>query len=323
MTGPLPLDALSDAIGELLPDGAILPRNEAMRGLLAQVGESRLAVLLPEASLRESLLSGDPVTVELDTATVELRCADGWLVGVSIARAVRGELAYRRALALAGAAGSIAHDLANLFGAAFGIADTLGDAVQTESDRRLLEGLAEGVRRGSQLTTAIERQLRAPSRRRAVAEVGEVVESVAAMLGKVVQHKSLAIELQVASGLPAIRADGVELKQLLLHCAFLAIELGAKCLSIRAAREPSSGGRPSVSLVLLAEGCTVSAGVVASAAAAVNLARGSLSASESVSDPARDAGLAVLTLRRRGVESSAAADGSSLSVALRLPSRAK
>jgi signal transduction histidine kinase len=322
MSGDLPFEALSDAVGELTAAEGIAPRNAAMRDLLAEFARPTLEALVPEPALRQRLQAGDPVTVESAVGTFELRCTGGWLVGVCTARADRGDLAHRRALALSAAAGSIAHDLANLFGAAFGIADTLGDAVRSESDRRLLDGLVEGVRRGSQLTTALERQLRAPKRRRAVADAREVVDSVAAMLGKVVQHKALAIDMQVAPQLAAIRADAVELKQLLLHCAFLAIELGAKRLVVAVAADASVDERSFVKFAVDAEGCVAAAPVVAAVVAALNLARGALASTESVPPPARDAAVAALALLRRGGALHAAAVAGGVSVTIRVPARA-
>lgn len=317
-----PLDALHDALGTLSAAGGIEPRNDAMRALLAGLSAPHLAALLPDAAVRAALLRGEDCLIENERGDSICRVANGWLIIAHRAHASSLVLAHARARALAKVAGSLVHDLANLMGAAIGVADALsGDATSAE-DRQLLADLVDGVRRGSQLANTLERQLRAPAHRVMRANAAEVIDGLRSVISKVMQHRKMGLDMEVGEDLPDLRMDGLELTQVLLHAVFLGIALQASGLQLRVQRidrDAESGSRAAVAFTMLAQQCAAGAQTVAATAHAASLADGALAAAAELPAEVRDVMTAVPTLLCRGGSVLALAQGADLRLTMVVP----
>lgn len=252
MNAGFPIEEFGEAVAERCADGTWRPRNAAMDRLLAArsaTGDFALEVLVPDPEGRALLERGEPVQVEIGGECTELRIpasAEGaWLLARSVETVTGLRLAAARPRALAQLAGSIAHDLANLFGAAIGIAETLSSHVRAEEDRRTLVQLIAGVRRGAELAAALEKQLRQPSRRRGVAAIDAVFEDLQRLFGKAATRNALAVTCACDAALPSARADAASLLQLLLQTLFLGTQIDARSAALGAAAVDTAiaGGR--------------------------------------------------------------------------------
>lgn len=248
-----PFEALDEAVAEVDADGGLQPLNSAMRSLLQRLVATRsprLDDLCADPRDRATLLDGVTVSMQRDGASLELRLltngARRWLLARTCFRDHRHVWSSARQRALADLAGSLTHELANCFGAAIGIAEMCRELANDAGDRQAAGVVIDGVRRGMALTAALERQLRAPARRRAVAAADEMLADVIALFGKAASHGAMVVEAECDAGLPALRADTRDAVPALLHALFLAADLGAAAVQIRAVQQERAiaGGRP-------------------------------------------------------------------------------
>jgi len=248
-----PFEALDEAVAEVDADGGLQPQNGAMRSLLQRfvtTGSHRLDDLCAHAQDRAALLAGAAVRTRCDDASFELRLltngARRWLLVRTCPRDHLQAWSSARLQALAALAGSLTHELANCFGAAIGIAEMFLELANDTRDRQAPGVVIDGVRRGMALTAALERQLRAPARRRAVAAADEILADVVALFGKAASHGAMAVDTACDAGLPQLRADARDAVPALLHALFLAADLGAAAVQIRAVQQERAiaDGRP-------------------------------------------------------------------------------
>lgn len=324
-----PFEALAEGVALVRGDGVLQPLNQPMQRWL-QVSlpngaTARLDALVPEPERRARLERGEAVPVAGcdEPAELLLRTAEGqvWLLVRPTATAFEVQLATARARALARLAGSLSHDLANMLGAAIGVAETLRDHVAEERDRRTLAELVAGVRRGSELAMALERQLRARGRLRPTASVGRALDELRLLFGKAAQHRAFELQCVRDDDLPTVRIDQVVLVQLLLHALFLGVQTQATSaqLQARAAELRIAGGRPRAGVRVLCDLAGGEAAATRAAAAAFGEAEDLLRPAPDEPEAVRDLLLARFAVLRAGGAMQMQEQGASLQLVVDLP----
>ncbi len=168
---------------------------------------------------------GGRLTVSLTVAPMhgEDRALTGF---IGIARDITGEKMLERQLVQSQKmetvgllAGGIAHDFNNLLTPIISYADVLRLELPPEDDRQeWLRGIGEAARRASDLT----RQLLALGRRQMlelrIVDLGYLLRRFETMLRRTIEEH-IRIELAMAEGLGAVRADAGQIEQVLLNLA--------------------------------------------------------------------------------------------------------
>ncbi|MBX3464702.1 MAG: hypothetical protein KF830_16150 [Planctomycetes bacterium] len=258
MPGPasatFPFEALAEGIATLGADGTLQPCNAAMRALLA--------VWSPSPDERARLAGGAPVTVHAEDRTCVVRCAAAhgttWVVAQAPdSDTVPAALAAARVRALGELAGSLAHELNNLFGAAMGTAAMLEANAADAADRRLAGELQRGAARGAVVARTLVRLLVATPRQRRDIAAAELVEGAVALCARAAAQKGVELRVAVAADLPPVRCLVDEASQALVQGLLGLLAQGARRLAVEvAACVAAAGGgraRPCVRVRIAAE----------------------------------------------------------------------
>ncbi len=333
MIAGFPFKALGEGVALVHADGVVQPLNQPMRCWLQASLPAGAPVLLqsivPDPEQRERLQRGEAVLVPggADPEELLLQVAGDrtWLLVRPCETANDVRLANARMRAMARLAGSLTHELANLFGAAIGVAETLRDHVVAEHDRRTLAELVAGVRRGSELASALERQLRTPRRARPAASVDVAFDELVSLFGKTSQQRAFELNCTRDDHLPMVRIDRVVLVQLLLHTLFLGIQAraGSASLQAHAAAVRIAGGRPRDGVRICCELRGGDMQAMQAAAAAFGDGAGWLRTSLDAPETVRDLLSARLAVHRAGGALRLRLQGASLHLEVDLPAAAQ
>jgi CheY-like chemotaxis protein len=121
--------------------------------------------------------------------------------------------------ALGQLAGGIAHDFNNLLTAISGYADlAAGEAAPASRLERCLTGVRTAATEAASLTARLLAFSRRDVSARTAVEVNGLVRSTADMLARLLRE-DVALELDLAEGLPCVSADPVQLKQVVMNLA--------------------------------------------------------------------------------------------------------
>lgn len=257
-------EAIDAAIAEVDAAGGLIARNAAMRGLLERLRATRLQDLCADEDRRQELRDGTTIRVQPADGELPMQLrlvpdgAAAWLV-VQVPRAdVEAAWQCARLRSFAELAGSLSHELANLFAAAIGVAEAYGER-STAEERHGLQVVVDGVRRGMVLTAAIERQLRPRGRDRRAVAPRAVLADAAALFGKSATRRNLRFTHVCPEGVPDVRGDATDLVAVVLQVLFLAAELEAAAVEVDVRQEQRriAGGRARSCVVFVAElsGC--------------------------------------------------------------------
>ena len=241
-----PIPTLRDARIEIIGDALIiLDRRRRIADLnsaaAAVLGRSRAAAagcpvedLLPglgdfkreahRVDLPRRTAAGDRT---FDASVTPIETSDGRLAGhvvllrdVTERRHLEEQLRQAQKMEAVGKlAGGVAHDFNNLLTAIIGFAALADDDVPRDS--RVRESLAQ-IQRSAEQAAALTRQLLAFGRRQILQpeplDIGEVVRAMEPMLRRLI-GEDITVATDVASPLPAVRADRTQLHQVLLNLA--------------------------------------------------------------------------------------------------------
>jgi PAS domain S-box-containing protein len=207
----------------------------------------------PQTNVEEPLTLPGGASVTLLTSKVPLRDAGGAVVGVlgvyqDITARKRLEEQYRQAQkmeAVGRLAGGIAHDFNNLLTVINGYSDVVLAALHAADPARVM---VEEVRKAGERAAALTRQLLAFGRkqllRHKVLDLGSVVGDSANLLGRLIGG-GVELVVRTAADLPRVKADPVQIEQVLLNLAVNARDAmpggGRLTIETRAAALP--GGR--------------------------------------------------------------------------------
>lgn len=153
------------------------------------------------------------------------------------ARLHRNELAHAgRVIVVGEMATSLAHELNQPLTVISGCAQVCLDKLRMgngspEEMRDSVEQVAEQAQHASEIIRRIRRFLRKEENERRLIEVNEAIHGVEDLLRVDAHEQGAAIELDLADGLPAVKADLIQLQQVVLNLAHNGMEAMVGCKS--------------------------------------------------------------------------------------------
>jgi PAS domain S-box-containing protein len=192
--------------------------------VMGQVSRSNATRELFEAEYRLRHKDGHFVWVRDHSSIVEdargTPVARGFLLDITAQKRLEEQLLQAQKMdALGQFAGGIAHDFNNLLTAIGGYADLAAASVDDDSDaQRSLAGIRTAASEAAALTSRLLSFSRRHVPGRHPVDVNEVVRGAADLLDHLVRE-DVVIELALAEELPAVSADDVQLKQVVVNLA--------------------------------------------------------------------------------------------------------
>jgi two-component system, NtrC family, sensor histidine kinase HydH len=165
---------------------------------------------------------------ELQKAYVELR------------RTFEQLLQAERLAALGELSAAVVHEVRNPLASIKGAVEIMEDALPPDSSRREFAEIAKReVDRLDRLVQEFLRFARPPKPATAPADINEIVESVASLIGQSAASQNVRIDRDLANDLPLVTVDSEQIKQVLLNLAINALQVMAEGgrLEFRTARE--------------------------------------------------------------------------------------
>ena len=144
----------------------------------------------------------------------------GFLLDITNQKRLEEQLLQAQKMeALGQFAGGIAHDFNNLLTAISGYADLAsGPGIPEASLHRCLDGIMTAAAEAGDLTAQILSFSRQKTLERRPIDLNETVRAAATLLGRFIRE-DIGVELELADAMPAVMADGDELKQVVLNLA--------------------------------------------------------------------------------------------------------
>ena len=153
------------------------------------------------------------------------------------ARLHRNELAHAgRVIVVGEMATSLAHELNQPLTVISGCAQVCLDKLRSgngrpEEMRDSVEQVAEQAQHASEIIRRIRRFLRKEENERRLIDMNDAIHGVEGLLRVDAREQGAAIELDLADGLPAVKADLIQLQQVVLNLAHNGMEAMAECRS--------------------------------------------------------------------------------------------
>ncbi|MBL8732809.1 MAG: hypothetical protein JNN13_10610 [Planctomycetes bacterium] len=250
------LASLADAVGGLGADGALVPHNDRMRALLAELQVCRhdeLTARLDAQGEAQAFGRGEPVLLAAGAGLWQLRqvnAAGGpWLVATDVtdehaAAGCRAALARSRQLGQL--AGSLLHDLCNQLNSAVALAAHVRAFLQDPAELALLDELTGGSKQGVDLLRTVVRLLpRERQRRQRLALRGLLTETAVAV-GKLLRLQGADLELRLGGVESWVRMPEAEVGQVLLAAVTTLLDLRAQHLTceLEGGHHAFANGRP-------------------------------------------------------------------------------
>ena len=144
----------------------------------------------------------------------------GFLLDITKQKGLEAQLLQAQKMeALGQFAGGIAHDFNNLLTAISGYADLASNPGMPEASlHRYLEGIATAASEASDLTAQVLSFSRQKTLERRSINLNETARAAAKLLDRFIRE-DVGVRLELADALPAVMADGDELKQVVLNLA--------------------------------------------------------------------------------------------------------
>jgi hypothetical protein len=205
------------------PFSALLHPDDRDR-VMALIVTSNATRQLFEAEYRLQHKDGHFVWVRDHSSIVEdaegTPVARGFLLDITAQKRLEEQLLQAQKMdALGQFAGGIAHDFNNLLTAIGGYADLAAASLERDSEaHRSLAGIRTAATEAAGLTSRLLSFSRRHVPGRHPVDVNEIVRGAAELLGRLVRE-DVVIELALADGLPAVSADDVQLKQVVVNLA--------------------------------------------------------------------------------------------------------
>jgi two-component system sensor kinase FixL len=220
----------------------------------SSLADSRRRTALADGELQAQRLDGSVFPVEVSVAQISDGARELYLVSVvdvsdrtrveaTLARQ-RSELAHlSRVTVLGELSASIAHELNQPLAAILANAQTAQrlltrDRVDLDELREILDDVVADDKRAGEVIRGLRSMLRKEEQVHVPLQINEVVEEVLQIVRSDLIHRRVAVELELASRLPQVAGDRVQLQQVLLNlilngCEAMSGEPLARLLSIR------------------------------------------------------------------------------------------
>lgn len=310
----IPADLLTEGVAALRADGVLEAQNDRMRAFLRRADGAMAGTLLDLGLRAEEVAqmhAGSALEVDRMGWRYRVRLArhgeQTWLFAETLVAdeaAVQLRLATARCRTLGGLAAAVMHDLANLLAAGMGIGEVLRVEGPRPEDLAQLDDLMASARQGITLGRGLARMLTSGPRTRRPIRVADLVDEVAAVLGKHCSRRGVELTIAGPTSDVTIRFEPEVATQILLHAVLFGLDHKAHALGVRAetATFPMTGGRSRAVASVIVAMHGLSADIAARVQAIWDGAEGSLHAVRLLGENASGLMLARLLMAAGGGE---------------------